>query len=145
LLGARRAARALGVVACGLALLWAVRARALPEDLKREIEAKQAAISDFERLDPHHYVTDEITLLRTWLDEAWGQYAKEEYDRVREILERAGAQAELIRQKTTAANLMAQSQEREAQLKAMRDKLEHTKQALQQALIKKKALEMNVK
>ena len=128
-----------------LLLLWNGRANARPEDLKREIEAQQAAVSDLQRLDDRGAVTDELTLLRDWLDNAWGQYSKEEYDRVREILDRCIAQAELIRQKITAAHQKARADEREAAVRASRDKLERTKQALQQSLIKKKALEMNAK
>jgi hypothetical protein len=72
------------------------------EDLKRQIESQRAAVSDLERLDDRHLVTDEITLLKSWLDEAWQQYSKEEWKRVREVVDRCIAQAELIRQKITA-------------------------------------------
>ena len=128
-----------------LALLGSRPAQARPEDLKREIESQQAAVADLQRLDERGAVTDEITLVKSWLDEAWGQYSKEEYDRVREILDRCLNQAELIRQKITAAHLKARAEDREAAARASRDKVERTKQALQQALIKKKALEMNAK
>lgn len=133
------------LLAIPLLMLFVGRAQARPEDLKREIEAQQAAVADLQRLDERGAVTDEITLLKSWLDEAWGQFSKEDYDRVREILDRCIAQAELIRQKTTAAGLKARAEDREAAARASRDKVERTKQALQQALIKKKALEMNAK
>jgi hypothetical protein len=124
---------------------WSGSAEARPEDLKREIESQQSAIADLERLDDRRAVTDEITLLHSWLDEAWGQFSKEDYDRVREILDRTIAQAELIRQKITASRMTAQAVERENAARASRQKVERTKAALQQAFIKKKALEMNAK
>src|SRR5262249_39360229 len=101
--------RILSWTTCILALLAVCggTAHAKPEDLKRQIEVQQAGIADLERLDDRRAVPDEIVLLKTWLDEAWGQYAKEEYDRVREVLERAIAQAELIREKISSTRLQA--------------------------------------
>jgi hypothetical protein len=129
-----------------LAALFAhATAHAAPEDLKRQIEAQQAAVADLDRLDTERATTGEIALLKSWLDEAWGQYSKEEWDRVREILDRAVAQAELIRQRVTASQLAAQADGREKALKAARDRLERTRKELQQSLIKKKAMEMNAK
>lgn len=115
------------------------------EDLKRQIESQRAAVSDLERLDDRHLVTDEITLLKSWLDEAWQQYSKEDYKRVREVVDRCIAQAELIRQKITAAKMTAYAKDREAAVKATRDKIERTKKQLLDAQATKKALEMNNK
>jgi hypothetical protein len=115
------------------------------EDLKRQIDTQRAAASDLERLDDRKLVTDEITLLRAWLDEATGQLSKEEFDKSREVIERCIAQTELIRQKSAAARMSAQAAEREGLLKRSREKVEHTRQAIQQAAINKKAMEMNVK
>ena len=127
-----------------LLLLW-LSALFRPEDLKRQIEAQQAATGDLEKLDEKRVAVDELALLRSWFDEAWGQYSKEEYDRVREILDRCTAEAELIRQKATAGKLTSLALDREAAAKASHDKLDRTKKDLQQAYIKKKALEMNTK
>jgi hypothetical protein len=127
-----------------LLLLW-LTALFRPEDLKRQIEAQQAAVGDLEKLDERRVAVDEITLLRSWFDEAWGQFSKEEYDRVREILDRCTAQAELIRQKATAGKLVALASDREAAAKASHARLDRAKKDLQQAYIKKKALEMNNK
>jgi hypothetical protein len=135
----------LGAAAALLALAGHAEARRRPEDLKRQIESEQAAVGDLERLDDKRVAVDELALLRSWYDEAWGQYGKEEYDRVREILERTTAQAELIRQKSTAGKLSAQAADRENAAKVSREKLERTKKELQQATIKKKAMEMNSK
>ncbi len=130
-----------------LLLLWGSAAWASQEaeDLKRQIESQRAAVSDLERLDDRHMVTDEITLLRTWLDEAWSQYSKEEWKKVREVVDRCIAQAELIRQKITAAKMTAYANDREAQVKATRDKITRTRQALLEAQATKKALEMTSK
>jgi hypothetical protein len=114
-------------------------------DLKREIDTQRAAVADLERLDDGHSATDETTLLRSWLDEAGGQLAKEELDKTRQVLARCIAQAELVRQKVAATKLTQKAGEREAALKASRDKLERTRRDLQQATVDKKALEMNTK
>src|SRR5579859_1282652 len=76
-------------------------------DLKREIDTQRAAAADLERLDDQHAVTDETTLLRSWLDEASSQLAKEETDKTREVLGRCIAQAELVRQKVAAGKATA--------------------------------------
>jgi hypothetical protein len=128
-----------------LLLCGTVHARNPSADLKREIDAGRAAVADLERLDDRRAVADEVALLRTFFDEASGWLSKEEWDRVREVLDRCTAQAELIRQKTTATRMSAQANERETALKNLRNKLEQTKQALQQATVKKQAMEMNAK
>ena len=115
------------------------------EDLKRQIESQRAAVSDLERLDDRHMVTDEITLLKSWLDEAWQQYSKEEWKTVREVVDRCIAQAELIRDKITAAKMTAYANERDAAVRATREKIERTKKALLDAQSTKKALEMTSK
>lgn len=114
-------------------------------DLKREIDTQRSAATDLERLDDQRAVTDEATLLRSWLDEASTQLAKEELDKTREVLQRCIAQSELIRQKISASKATKKADEREAALKASREKLARTKQELQQATIDKKALELNNK
>ena len=115
------------------------------EDLKRQIESQRAAVSDLDRLDERHMVTDEITLLKSWLDEAWQEYSKEEYKKVREVVDRCIAQAELIRQKITAGKMTAYANDREAAVKHTREKIEKTKKALLDAQSTKKALEMTSK
>ena len=132
-----------------LALLLLVAGQAFAgqeaEDLKRQIESQRAAVSDLERLDDHHMVTDEITLLKSWLDEAWSQYSKEEWKKVREVVDRTIAQAELIRQKITAGKMTAYANDREAAVRTTRERIEKTKKALLDAQSTKKALEMNSK
>lgn len=130
-------------------LLVGVGGRALAnqeaEDLKRQIESQRAAVSDLERLDDRHMATDEITRLKSWLDEAWQQYSKEDYKRVREVVDRCLAQAELIRQGITAGKMTAYARDREAAVQATRAKIERTKKQLLDAEATKKALEMTAK
>lgn len=115
------------------------------EDLKRQIESQRAAVSDLDRLDDRHMVTDEITLLKSWLDESWSQYSKEDWKRVREDVDRCIAQAELIRQKITAAKMTAYANEKEAQVRATRERIDGMKKQLLEAQATKKAMEMNAK
>jgi hypothetical protein len=134
-----------GVVALLLLCGGQALANQEADDLKRQIESQRAAVSDLERLDDRRMVTDEITNLRSWLDEAWAQYSKEEYKRVREVVDRCIAQAELIRQKITAAKMTAYANERDGQVRATREKIERTKKQLLDAQSTKKALEMTAK
>ena len=57
------------------------------DDLQREIDTQRVSVADLERLDELKATGDEITQLRSWLDEAWGLRSKHEYDQVREVLE----------------------------------------------------------
>ena len=108
---------------------------------QRQIETQRAGVNDLDRLDDLRATTDEITMLRTWLDEAWNLRSKHEYDQVREVLDRCIAQAELVRQKISAARLRAQVQKREATVNELRAKITASKKALQDAQVKKRALE----
>lgn len=114
------------------------------DDLQRQIDTQRAGLSDLDRLDDLRSSTDEITLLRSWLDEAWNLRSKHEYDQVREVLDRCISQAELIRQKISAAKLRAQVQKREATLDELRAKIQTTKKALQEMTIKKRVMEGSV-
>src|SRR5882672_8749956 len=93
------------------------------DDLQRQIETQRSGLNDLERLDELRTTTDEITLLKSWLDEAWSLRSKHEYDQVREVLDRCLAQAELIRQKINAAKLRAQMQKHEAAAQALKIKV----------------------
>jgi hypothetical protein len=111
------------------------------DDLQRQIETQRSGASDIERLDELHAAGDEILLLKTWLEEAWNLRAKHEYDQVREVLDRALAQAELIRQKVNVSKLRAQADKREAALKDLRQKIDQARKSLSAVAVKKKALE----
>jgi hypothetical protein len=136
----RRWQRAAGVLAVAAALLAGARAGE-EDDLQRQIETQRSGASDLERLDDIKATTDEIALLRSWLDEAWALRSKHEYDQVREVLDRCLAQAELVRQKIAAAKLRAQAQRREVALRELRAKIARTQKSLEDTVIKKKALE----
>lgn len=111
------------------------------DDLQRQIETQRTGANDLDRLDDLKATTDEITLLRAWLDEAWNLRAKHEYDQVREVLDRCLSQAELVRQKISAAKLRAQVQKREITLAELKAKIDRTRKAFQEITVKKKALE----
>ncbi|HEY2728708.1 MAG TPA: hypothetical protein VGK52_02135 [Polyangia bacterium] len=115
------------------------------DDLQRQIETQRAGVADIERLDELHTAGDELTLLKAWLDEAWALRAKHEYDDVRGVLDRALAQAELIRQKIAASKLRAQADKREGDLQQTRRKIDQSRKALADTTIKKKALEAGSK
>jgi hypothetical protein len=111
------------------------------DDLQRQIETQRTGAADLERLDELKATSDEITLLRSWLDEAWTLRSKHEYDQVREVLDRALKHADLIRAEITTSKLRAQAQKREATLTDLRAKITRTKKALLETTAKKKALE----
>ena len=111
------------------------------DDLQREIDTQRVSVADLERLDELKATGDEITQLRSWLDEAWSLRSKHEYDQVREVLERTRKQADLIRAKITASKLRAQANAREASLAEVRARIGRTKKSLAETLKKKKAIE----
>jgi NADH dehydrogenase/NADH:ubiquinone oxidoreductase subunit G len=111
------------------------------DDLQREIDTQRVSVADLERLDELKATSDEITLLRSWLDEAWSLRSKHEYDQVREVLERTRKQADLIRAKITASKLRAQATSREASLADVRGRIERAKKALADTIKRKKAIE----
>jgi hypothetical protein len=115
-------------------------AHADSSDLKREINAQRAAAADLEALDTAHVVPDEIALFKTWIDEAWNKQG-----RAREIIDRCLAQADLIRIKITSAKAMAEAAEHEKAARDTKDKIKTTQKAFEDALVKKKAMEMNAK
>ena len=83
---------------------------------------------------------DEITLLRSWLDEAWSLRSKHEYDQVREVLERTRKQADLIRTKITVSKLRAQASGARTRWRTCGRRSPSPK-ALADTLKKKKAIE----
>jgi len=111
------------------------------DDLQREIDTQRGSVLDLDRLDENKATGDEITQLRSWLDEAWNLRSKHEYDQVREVLERTRKQADLIRAKITASKLRAQATKREAALSDLRAKIARTKKSLTETAKRKKALE----
>ena len=133
---------AVGIGVLGLMGLSAGTARAGEEDdLQRQIDTQKASVADLERLDDLKAVTDEIARLKSWLDEAWGLRAKHEYDEVREVLDRALKQEDLIRAQITVSKLRAQEQKHEAALKDVKERIARTRKTLQETSDKKKALE----
>ena len=121
---------------------WSLPAHAGEEDdLQSRIETQRSGVADLEKMDDLKSVPDEITLLRAWLDEAWSLRSKHEYDQVREVLDRATAQAELIRAKITASKLRAQAQKHETAVQDLKSRIAKTRKALTDTMTKKKVLE----
>ena len=125
--------------------LVAARAGADERDLKRRLESQRSAVDDLVSLDQQRTVSDEIALLKTWLDEAWTQLAREEEDTVRMLLDRCDAQAVHIREAIDASKAQAAVDRIESALRASRAKVEKTRRDLMDAQVKKKAMEMNLK
>ncbi len=132
----------LTATACATAGGWPLQAHAGEEDdLQSRIETQRSGVADLEKMDDLKAVPDEIVLLRAWLDEAWSLRSKHEYDQVREVLDRATAQAELIRAKITASKLRAQAQKHEAAVNDLKARIAKTRKALTDTMTKKKVLE----
>ncbi len=109
-------------------------------DIKREIKAQQSAASDLQALDTRKVVADEIALLKTWLDEAVNKSG-----RAREVLDRCLAQADLIRLKIAVSKFTEEATNKERAVMESKAKVKTVKQALEDGLVKKKAMEMNAK
>ena len=121
-------------------LCMAGTASADSTDIKREIKAQQSAASDLLALDTHKAVADEIALLKTWLDEA-----SNKQERSREVLDRCLAQADLIRLKIAVSKITAKAAAHERAARDAKDKVTATQKALEDAIVKKKAMELNAK
>jgi hypothetical protein len=113
-------------------------------DVKREIQLQQAAATDLKGLDTGNVVGDEIALLKQWLDEAADRQTKN-HSGVRELLDRSAAQVELIRLKLAVAKVKAEAEQREKRAREAKQLREKIQAALKDAIVKKKALEMNNK
>jgi hypothetical protein len=142
-----RARRTLAVLAigAGLSSMSGGGARAGEgDDLQRQIDTQKASVVDLERLDDLKAVTGEIARLKSWLDEAWSLRSKHEYDQVRERLDCALKQEDLIREQIAVSKLRAQTQKREAAVKELKDKVARTRKTLQETTEKRKILERTV-
>ena len=143
----RRPMTSLRVAAAALALLLltgAARSRAWADeedDIQRQIDVQKSGVADLEHLDRQHAATSEIQRLHDWLGQAWDLRNKHEPDDAREVLERCVAQAELVRQVITAAQLKAQVSDREGKLASTKSETEKKKKALLDAQVRKRALE----
>jgi hypothetical protein len=133
----------------GLTVLLALPAAAVrageADDLQVMIDRARNGVADLDRLDDRGATRDETAVLRQWLDEAWRFRADQKYDEVRVVLDRCEAQTEMIRQKIEAARLVAQAKQKEDGLKRVRDNIDKTKKAIQEAMLKKAGLEARMK
>jgi hypothetical protein len=114
------------------------------DDLQRQIDYLKQTTSDLERQDDQKAVSTEVTMMRSWLDNAWTLRSQEKYDEVRIVLDRCEAQANMVRQRLTAAKLAAQASAKEDEVKRAKNQLARTKKALENAKIQKARLEGKV-
>ena len=114
------------------------------DDLQRQIDYLKQTTNDLERQDDQRAVTTDITMMRSWLDNAWTLRSQEKYDDVRIVLDRCEAQANMVRQLLTASKLKAQAAVKEDEVKRAQDRLGRTKKALENAKIQKARLEGKV-
>jgi hypothetical protein len=115
------------------------------DDLQAMIDRARNGVTDLERLDERSAAREDAALLRLWLDEAWRLRSEQKYDEVRLVLDRCDAQAAMIREKIQAAKLMSQAAEKEEGLRRVRDNIEKTRRAIQQAQMQKIGLEARSK
>jgi hypothetical protein len=111
------------------------------DDLQRQIESQKSGVQDLEHLDLQKAASGDIQRLRDWLALAWDLRNKHEPDDAREVLDRCIAQAELVRQIIATSSVKAEVAEKEAKLQRTRAETERKKKALQDAQVKKRALE----
>jgi hypothetical protein len=114
------------------------------DDLQRQIDYLKQTTNDLERQDDLKSVTTDVTMMRSWLDNAWTLRSQEKYEEVRIILDRCEAQANMVRQRLHAAKLTAQAATKENEVKRAKTQLARTKKALENAKIQKARLEGKV-
>jgi hypothetical protein len=131
---------ALAAVFPAPSLTWAGEA----DDLQRMIDGSRQRAVDLERLDELKAAREDITALRKWLDEAWVLRGEGKYDEVRVVLDRCDAQADMIRERISAAVLLADAAKKEAALKRVNKDVVTTKDALRTAQAQKAALQAKV-
>jgi hypothetical protein len=112
--------------------------------LQRQIDYLKQTTNDLERQDDQKSVSTEVTMMRSWLDNAWTLRSQEKYDEVRIVLDRCEAQANMVRQRLVAATLDAQAATKEDEVKRKQNQLARTKKALENAKIQKARLEGKV-
>jgi hypothetical protein len=114
------------------------------DDLQRQIDYLKQTTNDLERQDDQKAATTDLTMMRSWLDNAWTLRSQEKYDEVRIVLDRCEAQANMVRQRLNAAKLSAQAAAKEDEVKRAKNQLGRTKKALENAKIQKARMEGKV-
>jgi hypothetical protein len=114
------------------------------DDLQRQIDYLKQTTNDLERQDDQKAASTDVTMMRSWLDNAWTLRSQEKYDEVRVVLDRCEAQANMVRQRLVAAKLSAQAAAKEDEVKRAKNQLARAKKALENAKIQKARLEGKV-
>ncbi len=115
------------------------------DDLQSMIDRSRRNSTDLQRMDEQRLAAEEVAVMNTWLDEAWRLRSEKNYDKVREVLDRCDAQADMIREQITAGQLMAQARQEETALAATQQRIEELKVAIDEAKQKKAKLEVTSK
>lgn len=115
------------------------------DDLQTMIDRSRRNATDLQKLDEQRLAAEEIAVMNTWLDEAWRLRSEKKYDKVREVLDRCDAQADMIREHITAGQLMEQARQEEAGLAATKKRIEELRVAIDEAKQKKAGLEAMAK
>ena len=115
------------------------------DDLQTMIDRSRRNATDLQRLDEKRIAAEEIAVMTTWLDEAWRLRSEKNFDKVREVLDRCDAQADMIREHITAGQVMEQAQQEEAGLAATNQRIDELRLAIDQAKQRKAVLEATTK
>ncbi|MCG5054409.1 MAG: hypothetical protein KA712_15710 [Myxococcales bacterium] len=111
------------------------------DDLQVMIDRSRRNVSDLQRIDEQRVASEELAVFSTWLDEAWRLRAEKQYDRVREVLDRGDAQADMIREVITAGQLAEQARQEESALASTRARIVELTQTIETLKKRKAALE----
>jgi hypothetical protein len=132
--------RAASIVVVVLAIVSAT-GNAWADDLSLALKTQRSAAGDLEALDTQHAVSNDIALLRAWLDDATRRQQAGDDTRARETFDRCLAQADYIRQRLAANKKIAEAERKTRDMQLARDKVQTTKKALADAQARKKTLE----
>ena len=111
------------------------------DDLQRAIDVARQGAKDLANLDELKAAREDLALLDVWLRSAWTLRSEEKYNEVRVVLDRCQAQADMIRETIVASKISLEAAQKEGELKALRDEIARTKQAINAAMAKKASLE----
>ena len=109
------------------------------------IDRARSGVTDLERLDERGAARDETTVLRVWLDEASAPAVRAQArvgaHRPRPLRRPGRDDPSQIQ----ASKLSVQAGDKEGSLKRVRDHIDKTKKAIQQAMLQKAGLEARAK
>jgi hypothetical protein len=126
-------------------VLWPAAAWSGSPDVERQITALRGTANDMEALDPERRVREEIGVLRQWLDEAWNYNSRGAESAAKRFLDLCVGQTELIRQRINTVKATLSADKRKQAVAETQQKIQQTRSAIEQAKLKKAALEAQTK